>query len=234
MRCPSSRDGRRRPAPTHHPDPTRVRRRRDRRLGDAAIFFQTAVGCRSSDRLVPRLIDVAVPTGGRMLLYHIPQLTGAPISDESVVTCCSQATAKWSTASRTRRATRPRAGGCRRAFPAWRISWATDHYSVAEACAAGGAGSITACANVFPDLAQAARHLCRAPLRPRAGAARRGALLFEAYPLQAATKFALSVVAGLPPTAVRPPQPKLSPDQAAAFRAALLEKLPFWRQEERP
>ena len=28
-----------------------------------------------------RLFDAAVPPGGRVLLYHIPQTTGVPISD---------------------------------------------------------------------------------------------------------------------------------------------------------
>ena len=31
--------------------------------------------------MVSALFDAAVPPGGRVLLYHIPQTTGAPITD---------------------------------------------------------------------------------------------------------------------------------------------------------
>jgi dihydrodipicolinate synthase/N-acetylneuraminate lyase len=52
---------------------------------------------------------------------------------------------------------------------------------------------------------------------------------FERYPLQPATKSALSDVAGLPQTAVRPPQVELSAAQRAELRAILAEKLLQWR-----
>jgi dihydrodipicolinate synthase/N-acetylneuraminate lyase len=53
--------------------------------------------------------------------------------------------------------------------------------------------------------------------------------LLESCPLQPATKTALSAVAGLPPTAVRPPQVELTPEQRAAFSATLRAALPRWR-----
>jgi 4-hydroxy-tetrahydrodipicolinate synthase len=181
-----------------------------------------------------RLFDAAAPPGGLMLLYHIPQLTGAPISDDLLrLLLASHGELIYGVKDSTgdpAEGRRLQAG-----FPGLAYFVGNDH-RVAEACAAGGAGSITACANVFPDLAQAAQRAAyggrdSGPAQAQLSAARAA---LEAYPLQAATKFALSVVAGLPPTAVRPPQPELSPDQATALRAALLEKLPSWRQEERP
>ena len=53
--------------------------------------------------------------------------------------------------------------------------------------------------------------------------------LLESYPLQPATKAALTDVAGLPPTAVRPPQAELTAVQRAELAAALAANLPKWR-----
>jgi dihydrodipicolinate synthase/N-acetylneuraminate lyase len=58
--------------------------------------------------------------------------------------------------------------------------------------------------------------------------------LLDSCPLQPATKAALAVVAGLPETAVRPPQIELTADQRAELRAQLLARLPGWRPNRRP
>ena len=102
---------------------------------------------------------------------------------------------------------------------------------VGEACADGAAGSITAGANVFPDLVAAVQQAAWAGRDAAAAQAVLSAArsLLEAYPLQPATKAALADVAGLAPTAVRPPQVELSPAQRAELRARLLAKLPEWR-----
>ena len=118
----------------------------------------------------------------------------------------------------------------RQAFPQLAYFAGNDH-RVGEACADGAAGSITAAANVFPDLVAAVQ---QAAWAGRDAAAAQAALsaaraLLEPYPLQPATKAALADVAGLPPTAVRPPQVELSPAQRAELRTRLLVKLPEWR-----
>jgi len=90
-------------------------------------------------------------------------------------------------------------------FPGLAYFAGNDH-RVVEACQEGGAGSITACANVF-----------RTWLPPHNGSARRRrpyaradptqyrALGARCLPITAATKAALAEIAGLPPTTVRPP-----------------------------
>jgi hypothetical protein len=45
--------------------------------------------------------------------------------------------------------------------------------------------------------------------------------VLDTFPLQPATKVALSEIAGLPPTRVRPPQIELTPAQCAELRTAL-------------
>ena len=118
----------------------------------------------------------------------------------------------------------------RQAFPTLAYFAGNDHL-VGEACADGAAGSITAGANVFPDLVTVVQ---QAAWAGRDAAAAQTVLsaarsLLEAYPLQPATKAALADVAGLPPTAVRPPQVELSPEARAELRVRLLAKLPEWR-----
>ncbi len=176
-----------------------------------------------------RLFDAAVPPGGRVLLYHIPQTTGVPISDgvlDMLLASHSEVVygIKDSTGDPAQLA------HFRAAYPELAYYAGNDH-RVGEACAAGGAGSITAVANVFPDLVAAVQRAAwsngdwRAP-QARLSAAR---TLIESYPLQPATKVALAEVAGLPTTAVRPPQVELTPEQCAGLRAGLLAGLPSWR-----
>jgi 4-hydroxy-tetrahydrodipicolinate synthase len=176
-----------------------------------------------------RLFDVAVPTGGRTLLYHIPQTTGVPITDGVLQALLTTHGAlvyglKDSTGD-------PEQGAhLRRAFPQLAYFAGYDH-RVGDACADGAAGSITATANVFPDLVAAVQ---QAAWVGRDAAAAQAALsaaraLLEPYPLQPATKAALADVAGLASTAVRPPQVELSPAQRAELCTRLLAKLPEWR-----
>ncbi len=176
-----------------------------------------------------RLFDAAVPPGGRVLLYHIPQTTGAPISDgvlDRLLTSHGELIygLKDSTGDPAQTA------HFRAAYPQLAYFAGNDH-RVAEACAAGGAGSITAAANVFPDLAAATQQVAWAgqdwaAAQARLSAARR---VLDGYPLQPATKAALAEVADLPETAVRPPQVELTPAQRADLGAQLRAQLPSWR-----
>lgn len=176
-----------------------------------------------------RLFDAAVPPGGRVLLYHIPQTTGVPISD-GVLDTLLKSHGEVIYGLKDSTGDPAQLAHFRAAYPGLTYFAGNDH-RVAEACAAGGAGSITAVANVFPDLVAAAQQAAwlagdwRAP-QARLSAAR---TLIESYPLQPATKAALAEVAGLPETAVRPPQVELSPEQRAGLRAGLLAELPSWR-----
>jgi 4-hydroxy-tetrahydrodipicolinate synthase len=176
-----------------------------------------------------RLFDAAVPPGGRVLLYHIPQITGVPITDDILWALLATHGAlvyglKDSTCDPVQGA------HLRQAFPQLAYFAGNDHF-VGEACADGAAGSITAGANVFPDLVSAVQQAVRtgqdAAVTQAALSAARS--LLEAYPLQPATKAALEDVAGLPPTAVRPPQVELSSEVRLELRTRLLVKLSEWR-----
>ena len=176
-----------------------------------------------------RLCDAAVPPHGRVLLYHIPQTTAVPISDDLLrALLASHRELIYGIKDSTGDPAQGR--HLREDFPTLAYFAGNDHL-VAEACAAGASGSITACANVFPDLVGAVQQAAwsgqeAAAQQERLSAAR---ALFESFPLQPATKAALSDVAGLSPTAVRPPQAELTPSQRARLRRALLTSLSAWR-----
>ncbi len=178
-----------------------------------------------------RLFDAAVPAGGRVLLYHIPQTTGVPISDGLLrLLLASHGEVVYGIKDSTGD---PAEGQrLRGAFPRLAYFSGNDHL-VGEACRAGGTGSITAGANVFPDLVaavQAAAWTGGDVISAQATLSAARALI-ESFPLQPSTKAALADVAGLPPTAVRPPQAELTAVQRAELRASLRANLPNWRPD---
>jgi 4-hydroxy-tetrahydrodipicolinate synthase len=170
-----------------------------------------------------RLFDAAVPSGGRALLYHIPQTTGVAISDpllEMLLRSHGEVIYGLKDSTGDAGQLHHFSG----AYPQLAYFAGNDH-RVAEGCAAGGAGSITAGANVFPDRAAAAQQAAWRgagveDAQARLSAARQ---VLDLFPLQPATKAALAEVAGLPVTAVRPPQVELTPEQRGRLRQALKE-----------
>ncbi len=181
-----------------------------------------------------RLIDAAVPAGGRVLLYHIPQITGVPISDGLLEALhASHREALYGIKDSTGD---PAQGAQLRATFPWLVYFVGNDHLVGVACRDGGAGSITACANVFPDLAGAVQRAAwnGGDVEAAQATLTEARALLESYPLQPATKTALSEVAGLPPTAVRPPQVELTPEQRASLLAALRVGLPRWRPDVIP
>lgn len=176
-----------------------------------------------------RLFDAAVPPAGRVLLYHIPQTTGVPISDALLrMLIASHGELLFGIKDSSGDPTEGER--LRTNFPQLAYFAGNDH-RVGEACAGGGAGSITAGANVFPDLVAAVQRAAwyGGDLSHAQALLSEARQLLESYPLQPATKYALTVVAGLPVTAVRPPQVELTAEQSVALQQALLANLNRWR-----
>lgn len=178
-----------------------------------------------------RLFDAAVPPGALALFYHIPQLSAIPITDgllEILMRSHSEIAygVKDSTGDPAE-LQRFRAG-----YPDLMYFAGSDH-RVAEACLAGGAGSITAFANVFPDLVKAVQDAVWEGRDATAAQARLSEArhCIDAYPMQAAVKHAVHFTAGLPAMAVRPPQPELTEEDRSSLTATLLAKLPEWRPQ---
>jgi 4-hydroxy-tetrahydrodipicolinate synthase len=174
-----------------------------------------------------RLIDAAVPAEGRLLLYHIPQLTAVPITIEIIEALIASHGEvihgiKDSTGDEQQgRLMRSQLTGLR--------YFVGNDLLVAAACADGASGSITAAANVAPDLVASVQRAARVGQAESPAADRLCALraLLDRFPLQAATKAALELLANLPSTTVRPPQSELDQEGRSALFAALRE----WRSQ---
>ncbi len=179
-----------------------------------------------------RLCDAAVPSGGRVLLYHIPQTTGVPFTDSLLgALLASHGELIYGIKDSTGD---PAEGQRIRGHFPQLVYFTGNDRLVGEACQAGAAGSITAGANVFPDLVAAVQAAVRGGgdvpgAQATLSAAR---ALLESQPLQPATKAALTEVAGLPRTAVRPPQTELTAEQLADLQTGLRAYLPVWRPKE--
>jgi 4-hydroxy-tetrahydrodipicolinate synthase len=176
-----------------------------------------------------RLCDAAVPPGGRVLLYHIPQTTAVPFTD-SLIHALLETLGSVICGIKDSTGDPEHGSHLRSTFPHLAYFVGNDHL-VASACLEKGSGSITAGANVFPDLVARVKSAAWtggdwAAAQETLSAARR---LLETYPLQAATKVALSYVAKLPPLAVRPPQAELTAAQSADLCARLQTYLQQWR-----
>jgi 4-hydroxy-tetrahydrodipicolinate synthase len=176
-----------------------------------------------------RLIDAAVPPGGRILLYHIPQTTGVPITD-GILTALHASHGDVLHGIKDSTGDPAQGSHIRATFP-WLSYFVGNDHLIGAACCEGGAGSITACANIFPDLVGAVQRAAwgGGDVATAQATLSEARTLLESYPLQPATKAALTEVADLPATLVRPPQVELSPEQRGQFVAALRESLPRWR-----
>jgi 4-hydroxy-tetrahydrodipicolinate synthase len=157
-----------------------------------------------------RLLE-ALPERARVFLYHIPSMTGVPIEDELLLVLEHRfgpvvAGAKDSSGDldHVRRWLRD--------YPQLTILSGSDAF-VSAVYAAGGPGTITLLANVFPEELEAIRRGDRVEERQAFLTAVR-ALVGE-LPRHAALKHLLHLVSGLPRSDVRPPLEALDEDQMA-------------------
>ncbi len=178
-----------------------------------------------------RLFDAAVPPGGRAMFYHIPQLSAIPITNGLLeILYASHGEVIYGVKDST--GDPAELQRFRTNFPRLAYFVGSDRL-VAEACLAGGAGSISSSANVFPDLVQAVQRAVREGRDPAEAQARLSVAraLTDGYPMQAAVKYQVHLRAGLPLTAVRPPQPELSEEEKAKLRAEFAAGLTALRSE---
>ena len=160
-----------------------------------------------------RLLE-ALPPEARVFLYHIPSMTGVPIEDETL----HELTARYG----------PMVAGTKdssgdldhvrrwlRELPGLTVLSGSDAFA-ATVYEAGGRGTITLLANVFPEELEA--------IRVGDDAERRQAYLTGVrelvgrYPRHAALKLLLHLVSGLERASVRPPLDELTGEEAERFQ----------------
>jgi 4-hydroxy-tetrahydrodipicolinate synthase len=157
-----------------------------------------------------RLLE-ALPPHARVFLYHIPSMTGVPIEDETLLALEDRfgpvvAGAKDSSGDldHVRRWLRE--------YPHLTILSGSDAF-VSAVYAAGGPGTITLLANVFPDELEAIRR--GEGVDERQGFLTAVRALVGELPRHAALKHLLHLVSGVPRADVRPPLQALDEAQIA-------------------
>jgi 4-hydroxy-tetrahydrodipicolinate synthase len=177
-----------------------------------------------------RLVRAAVPAGGRLLVYHIPQVSGVAIPAEALAELrrrfprqffgMKDSQDEWA-----------HSRSILQQFPGFGLFLGSDSL-LAEGFALGAVGAITALANVTSPLDRAVwdAHLANGAAQPSGAAAQerllRARQAVKGHPGPSALKSAMADLFGFPLWPVRPPLEPLTPDQRtrlAALLSALLE-----------
>lgn len=173
-----------------------------------------------------RLCDAALQPGHQILLYHFPQLSDVPIGDR-VVAGLRQSHPGCVAGVKDSSGDYNSIVHWNRLFPELRVFAGSDSLA-SRATAAGVAGTITAGANLVPNLLQGVRQAVLTdqdpwPFQERLNVVR--GWLERSPSMHAATKFLLTLFAGLPQTAVRPPLVDLNEAQRAELAPVAAEFL---------
>jgi 4-hydroxy-tetrahydrodipicolinate synthase len=167
-----------------------------------------------------RALCDALPADARVMLYHIPQVTGVPITrtiiDGLLASHGTQfyglkdSSGDWEHSKMLIDS-----------YPQLRIFTGSDRL-IARALAGGAAGAITALSSAFPKLARAVFDAFHQGGDVAAAQARLSAVRDLVNPINTppALKAALTWTSDLPETALRLPLLPLSNEEAAALRAA--------------
>lgn len=167
-----------------------------------------------------RLCDAALQPGQQILLYHFPKLSAVPISD-AVVAGLAQSHPGCVAGVKDSSGDFESIVHWNKLFPDLRVFAGSDSLA-GQTIAAGVAGVITAGGNLIPDLLQGVRQAVLAghdpaPIQEQVNLVR--GWLERSPSMHAATKFLLTLFAGLPLAAVRPPLVDLNSAQRAELAA---------------
>lgn len=177
-----------------------------------------------------RVLDAVAAPGLRVMLYHIPQMSGVPVTHGLIARLLASHPGVV-TGVKDSSGDLEHMRGLVAAFPGLAVFAGADHL-LGPLLRAGGAGCITATSNLIaPWLAELAREIAAgaAPeathaLEERIAAARN---LFQRWPQIAALKAAHAQRTGHADWAVvRPPWLPIAPSEAETLRAAMAGVLP--------
>ncbi len=171
------------------------------------------------------LCDKAVPPGKGIILYNIPQISAVPISFELLDALLeSHPECIWGVKDSSGDPESLKKYVSR--YPRLRIFAGSDRLA-SLAYRIGAAGTISAMANIVPDWLQELREQVQRGDEQAAEAtqARIDDMreLLSIYPMRAATKYIIHLLAGLPLVKVRPPEVELTEEQMAAIKKRVEE-----------
>lgn len=199
---------------------------------DAALvlpaFYYKGVSADGLAAYFERLIHAAVPAEGRLLVYHIPQVSGVGIPPETLTRLRGGYPSQvWG--MKDSQDHLPHTLATLRDFPGLNVFAGSDAL-MSDALAAGAAGAITALANITSPLNRQVWDAHRRGTTAPEAQARltRARQVTAGLSGSAVQKFALSEIFGFPHWPVRPPLEELPDDvkiRLAADLRGLLEPL---------
>ncbi len=159
----------------------------------------------------------ALPPEARVLFYHIPSVSGVPIS-HAVIRGLIESHPRHCYGIKDTSGSSEHTAALVKTFPTLRVLGGSDHL-VADNLRVGVHGQISGLCNAFPELFRdllAAFHTGEdpTPWQARIAALRQ---VVKRYPTHAATKVLTSLRADLPPMTVKPPLVELAADQRASL-----------------
>jgi 4-hydroxy-tetrahydrodipicolinate synthase len=184
-------------------------------------FYYKGVSAEGLVDYYDRVLREAVPAGGRLLVYHIPQMSGVAIPAEAVAELRARHPDRVF-GMKDSQDDLPHTLGVLRQFPGWGVFAGSDSL-LSEALAAGGFGSITALANVTAPLDRAVWDAHAAGRTAPEAQARlaEARVAIKGVNGPAAMKCALADLFGFPLWPVRPPLTQLTAEE----RQGVLQKL---------
>jgi 4-hydroxy-tetrahydrodipicolinate synthase len=184
-------------------------------------FFYKGVDAAGLAAYFEQVVQAAMPADGRLLVYHIPQVSGVAIPAQTVA-ALRERLPQQVYGMKDSQDDRTHLLDTIEQFPGFQVFAGSDSL-LSEALSAGGVGGITALSNVTSPLNRAIWDAHQAGgAAPEAQAAlvrARAAVLGLSGP--AAMKAALAELFGFPDWPVRPPLQPLSPEQRRTFTEAL-------------
>jgi 4-hydroxy-tetrahydrodipicolinate synthase len=168
-------------------------------------FYYTGIGAEGVTAYFEALVQAAVPADGRLLLYHIPQVSGVPIPPESVGELMHRLPGRvWG--MKDSQDDLDHTLGMLRQNPRLHMFAGSDSIQ-SQVLAAGAAGTITALANVTGPINRAVwdAHCSRQPAADLQDRLIRARQAVKGLNGPAAMKAALADLLGLPLWPVRPP-----------------------------
>lgn len=196
---------------------------------DAALvlpaFYFKAVSAAGLAAYFEAVIQAAVPADGRLLVYHIPQVSGIAIPDETVAALRARYPDQaWG--MKDSQDHLPHTQATLREFPGFGVFTGSDS-TLSDSLAAGAVGSITALANITSPLNRQVwdahqRGLAAPEAQARLNRARQ---VVAGLNGPAVMKFALAELFGFPDWPVRPPLSELPAEARARLASELRELL---------
>ncbi len=188
-------------------------------------FYYKGVPAAGLTAYFEQVINAAVPSDGRLLVYHIPQVTGVPIPSETL-THLRRRYPRQLWGMKDSQDHLPHTLEVLRDFPGLGVFAGSDAI-MTDALAAGAAGAITALANITSPLNRQVWDAHRQGATAPQAQARltRARQVTAGLNGSAVLKFALAELFGFPHWPVRPPLQDLPPEAKQRLAVELAELL---------